>query len=72
MEPSGLLKSNVPPMLGGPSCPPRNVTECAATVPLRSRPVRDHCQFPDCNVVGEPIVKCRSSVRMEELSLIKT
>jgi hypothetical protein len=72
MEPSAPLKSNVPPMLGGSSCPPRKVTDRAATLPLRSRPGRDHFQLPPCKVVGEPIAKCKSSVKIEELSLITT
>jgi len=59
-------------MLGGPSWPPKNITERAVTVPFSRPPGRDHRQSPDCSVVGEPIAKCRSSVRIEELSLIKT
>ncbi len=38
-------------MLGGPSCPPRNVTDRADTVPFSNetlRSGRDHCQVPDC------------------------
>lgn len=72
IEPSVAIKSNVPPMLGGPSCPPRNVTERAATVPMSKWPGRDHRQSPDASVVGEPTAKWRSSVRIDELSLIRT
>jgi len=72
IDPSVPARSNVPPMLGGPSCPPRNVTDRADTVPFNKRPGRDQRQSPDARVVGDPIAKCRSSVRMDELSLIKT
>ncbi len=65
-------RSNVPPILGGPSCPPRKVTDRAETVPLLSPLGRDQCHSPDSSVVGEPIAKCRSSVRIDELSLIRT
>ena len=57
-------------MLGGPSCPPRNVTDRAETGPLKSRPLRDHRHVPDSSLVGEPTAKCICTVRMEELSLI--
>ncbi len=62
----------MPPMLGPSSCPPRNVTDRASTVPLSNCPALDQRQVPEANVVGEPIAKCRSSVRIDELSLIKT
>lgn len=66
------VRSNVPPMLGGPSWPPRNVTDGAVTVPVNKRPGRDHCQLPDASVVGEPTAKRRSIDRIDELSLIST
>ena len=59
-------------MLGGPSCPPRNVTERPETVPFSNPPGRDQRQVPDVSVVGEPTAKCRSSDRIDELSLITT
>jgi len=59
-------------MLGPSSCPPRNVTDCAITVPFKRWPDRDHCHSPDASVVGDPIAKCKSSVKIEELSLIRT
>jgi len=41
-------------------------------VPLSIPPGRDQRQPPDSRVVGEPIAKCRSSVKIDELSLIRT
>jgi hypothetical protein len=59
-------------MLGGPSWPPRNVTERAETVPFSKPLGRDQRQVPDSSVVGEPTAKCKSSERIDELSLITT
>ena len=59
-------------MLGPSSCPPRNVTDRAVTAPFDRWPDRDHCHFPVASVVGDPIAKCKSSVRIDELSLIIT
>jgi hypothetical protein len=59
-------------MLGGPSCPPRNLTERADTVPSREPPANDQLHVPDSSVVGTPIAKCRSSVTIDLLSLIRT
>src|SRR5579864_7201480 len=56
-------------MLGGPSCPPRKVTDRATIAPLIIRLLRDQRQEPDSSVVGEPIAKCISIVSMDELSL---
>lgn len=59
-------------MLGPSSCPPKKVTERAATVPAINGPARAQRHIPEASVVGDPIAKCRSSVRIDELSLIKT
>ena len=67
--PLASLRSNLPPMLGGPSCPPRNITDRSATVPLIRRPSRVHCHRPDSNFVGAPIAKRISTVRVDDPSL---
>jgi len=66
--PAGSSRSNLPPMLGGPSCPPRNMTDRSATVPLvcRTPLVRRH--KPDFSLVGTPIAKCISTVRVDDPS----
>lgn len=61
-------KSNLPPTLGGPSCPPRNMTDRSATVPLAGRPSLIHCQRPDSSLVGEPMAKCIVTVRVDDPS----
>ncbi len=58
-------------MLGGPSWPPKKVTDRAETSPLAFWLLRIQCQTPDSSLVGEPIAKCISMVNDEELSLIK-
>jgi hypothetical protein len=48
------------------------VTERAETVPFSKPLGRDQRQVPDSSVVGEPTAKCKSSERIDELSLITT
>ncbi len=64
------MRSKVPPMLGGPSCPPRKVTERAETIPFNRRPERDQYQVPEDSEVGDPTANWRSRFKMDELSLI--
>jgi hypothetical protein len=59
-------------MLGPSSCPPKKVTDRASTVPFNNWPGRDQRHVPEASVVGDPIAKCRSSVRIDELSLTMT
>ena len=40
--PPASSRSNLPPILGTPDCPPRNITDRSATVPLRGCPSRFH------------------------------
>jgi hypothetical protein len=68
---SSPVKSNTPPMLGPSSWPPKKVTDRGITVPFMSRPERDHRQAPESSDVGEPIAKCKSNVRIDELSLMR-
>jgi hypothetical protein len=59
-------------MLGPSSCPPKNVTDRASTGPLSNCADRAQRHVPEASDVGEPIAKCRSSVKIDELSLIRT
>lgn len=66
--PVGSCKSNLPPMLGGPSCPPRNMTDRSVTAPFIRRPPRFHCHRPEANFVGAPIAKRMSTVNVDDPS----
>ena len=59
-------------MLGGPSWPPKNVTERAVTIPWVMPPGRSHCHLPDSSLVGEPTANRKSTFRIDELSLIRS
>lgn len=61
-------RSNLPPMLGGPSCPPRNMTDRSATPPLVLRPSLANCHRPECSLVGAPIAKRIVTVNVEDPS----
>ena len=61
-------RSYVPPMLGGPSCPPRNITDRSATAPAMRWPLRIHCHRPEFSLVGEPTSKRIFTVRVDKPS----
>ena len=48
-------KSNLPPMLGGPSCPPKDITDRSATDPLEGTPFLIEGHGPDSSFVEEPV-----------------
>src|SRR5260370_34728455 len=66
--PLGSSRSNLPPMLGGPSCPPRNMTDRSATDPPVTVLPRVRCHRPDCSLVGVPITKRISTVKVDDPS----
>ena len=64
---SGPIRSKRPPMLGGPDCPPKNVTERSRTPPSLARPL----QVPDSSRAGGVTLNRKSTLKLRESSPYK-